>query len=155
MLSKISNPGTFEEKNYNWILHEGSPQDDYYKGHNTLHYQMFDAEVPYITEFAEQTFKKFAISLIKQMPGMCIPLHKDTYYFFKQKHGLLPEHNVYRANIFLEDWKPGHYFEAGDEPYVNWKAGDFLMLNKDLGHRSANMGTVPKYTAQVTGILLD
>jgi len=152
MLEKIDNPDFFVDKDLKWILHEGSPQDNYYKGHNTLHYQIFDPDVKYITEFAKKNFTKFAISLIKQMPSMSIPLHTDTYHFFKQKYGLDPEKDVYRANIFLQDWKPGHYFEAGNIPYVQWKAGDYVMLHNKLPHRSGNLGLHAKYTAQVTGI---
>jgi len=153
MLEKIDLVEVFADKDFDWILHEGSPQDSFYKGHNTLHYQVFDAEVNYITEFAKKRFTKFAISIIKQMPSMSIPLHTDTYHFFKQKHGLHLDQEVHRANIFLQDWEPGHYFEANGHPYVNWKAGEYIMLNKNLPHRSGNLGTKAKYTAQITGIL--
>ena len=150
-LAPISNATEFVDEGFQWLLHEGTPQDQNYKAHNTLHYQVFDASIPYINEFAEKSFTKYAISFIKQMPGMSIPLHKDLYHFFKTKHQLEDE-KVLRVNIFLDDWKPGHYFEAGGKPYVNWKRGEYVVLDSELPHRSGNMGDVPKYTAQVTGV---
>lgn len=151
-LDPINDSTAFVDKGYNWLLHEGMPQNNYYQAHNTLHYQVFDVSIPYIKKFAEKSFKKYAISFIKQLPGMSIPLHKDYYYFFKSKHGLTQNEKVFRVNIFLDDWKPGHYFEAGGKPYVNWKRGEFVVLDNNVLHRSGNIGDVPKYTAQVTGV---
>ena len=86
---------------------------------------------------------------------MVIPLHTDKYWFFKSKSKLPADKGVYRANIFLEDWKPGHYFEVNNEPVVKWKAGQYALLDTTIFHRSGNLGDKTKYTAQVTGLLLD
>ena len=153
-LASIGNTTEFVDEGYQWLLHEGMPQDEYYKAHNTLHYQVFDVSIPYIKKFAENSFTKYAISFIKQMPGMSIPLHKDYYHFFKTKHKLKQYEKVLRINLFLDDWKPGHYFEAGGKPYVDWKRGEYVVLDSDLVHRSGNFGEVPKYTALVTGVRL-
>jgi len=151
-LAPIDSPAPFEDRGYDWLLHEGMPQDENYKAHNTLHYQAFDVSIPYVKKFAENSFKKYSISFIKQMPGMSIPLHKDLYYFFKSNHTLQKSEKVFRVNIFLDDWRPGHYFEADGKPYVNWKRGEYVVLDSDILHRSGNMGNLPKYTAQVTGV---
>jgi hypothetical protein len=151
-LVPISNITKFVDEGYQWVLHECTPYDQIYKSHNTLHYQVFDVSIPYVKEFAEKSFTKYVISVIKQMPGMSIPLHKDSYYFFKTKHQLEQDEKVLRVNVFLDDWRPGHYFEAEGKPYVNWKRGEYVVLDREVEHRSGNMGDVPKYTAQVTGV---
>jgi len=155
MLKQINNVETFVDDDYKWILHEGSPQTDYYKNYNTLHYQVFDVDIPYIKKFAEETFKIYSISFVKQLPGMVIPLHTDKYWFFKSKYKFSEDKIIYRTNIFLEDWKSGHYFEANNEPVVKWKAGQYVLLDTTIFHRSGNIGDDPKYTAQITGLLLD
>ena len=87
------------------------------------------------------------------MPNMLIPLHKDKYYYFRKKFNISKNQNIFRVQIFLQDWMPGHYFEIEKKPIVKWHAGHYILLDKTMDHRSANVGKVPKYTAQVTGIL--
>jgi hypothetical protein len=53
--------------------------------------------------------------------------------------------------VFLEDWKPGHYFEGNDIAKVNWKAGDVVEWQYDAPHLAANLGLEPRYTLQITG----
>ena len=60
---------------------------------------------------------------------------------------------VYRAIVFLQDWKPGHYFEYDGRGLVNWKQGDYVMYSTDTPHAASNIGIEPRYTLQVTGIL--
>tara|TARA_B110000285_G_scaffold177636_1_gene199575 strand:+ start:681 stop:1190 length:510 start_codon:yes stop_codon:yes gene_type:complete len=75
--------------------------------------------------------------------------HFDTYCrVFKVEREL-----VYRAIVFLEDWKPGHYFEYDSRGIVNWKQGDYVIYSTDTPHAASNIGTSPRYTLQVTGIL--
>jgi len=154
MIQQISNVGKFVDEGFNWVLSEGSPQTEYYKGHNTLHYHHFAPEIDWVTDFAKETFSKYSITIIKQLPGMVIPNHVDKYYYFKNQHKVPEGTKIYRANVFLEDWKSGHYFEAGEEPVVKWKAGQYCILDDSVWHRSANFGDEPKYTAQITGIKL-
>lgn len=59
--------------------------------------------------------------------------------------------DVRRVLIFLEDWKPGHYFEVAGKGVVNWKAGDFCMWEPDVDHAASNIGIEPRYTLQITG----
>ena len=154
MLGKISNVGTFVDEGYTWVLSNGTPETDYYKVHNTIHYHHFSPNISWVDEFAKKHFSKFSITIIKQMPGMVIPSHVDKYYYFKRQHQVPDDVKICRANVFLEDWKSGHYFEAGETPIVKWKAGDYCILDDSVWHRSGNFGDEPKYTAQVTGIKL-
>lgn len=59
---------------------------------------------------------------------------------------------VSRTILFLEDWKPGHYFEYNDIGLVNWKRGDYVMYSTDTPHAASNIGIDPRYTLQITGI---
>lgn len=154
MIQQIDNVGEFVDKGFTWVLAEGYPQTDFFGAHNTLHYHHFSPNIDWITDFAKSTFSKFSITLIKQMPGMAIPQHVDKFYHFLSLHGLSDGVKIFRANIFLEDWKSGHYFEAGEKPIVKWRAGQYCILDNTVLHRSGNLGDVPKYTAQVTGIKL-
>ena len=70
-----------------------------------------------------------------------------------KKFNISKNQNIFRVQIFLQDWMPGHYFEIEKKPIVKWHAGHYILLDKTMDHRSANVGKVPKYTAQVTGIL--
>ena len=153
MLKEISNPECFTDKGISWIMHEGSPQTQHYRNYNTIHYQVFDHRIDYIQNFAKTKFQKFSTSIIKQGPGMCIPLHIDKYHYFTNTNKCDPD-AIVRFNIFLEDWKSGHYFEVDNIPIVGWKKGQYVQLNNKLSHRSANVGDQNKYTAQVTGLLL-
>jgi hypothetical protein len=58
---------------------------------------------------------------------------------------------VRRILIFLEDWKPGHYFEVAGSGIVNWKAGDYCMWEPHVAHAASNIGIEPRYTLQITG----
>jgi quercetin dioxygenase-like cupin family protein len=144
----------FKDKGWEWILHYGYPQDEHYDNHNTELYQSFDKAPKEIMSFAEQHFQKnYSITMIKQLPGQFIPRHKDKYYKFKSKNKKADPKKILRYCIFLEDWKPGHYFEYNDKPVKPWSKGDVLVLKEGVYHRTVNAGTFPKYTAQITGLL--
>jgi hypothetical protein len=59
--------------------------------------------------------------------------------------------NVRRAIVFLEDWKPGHYFEVEQVGVVNYKAGEYVLWDADAPHAASNIGIEPRYTLQITG----
>ena len=151
MRIKVKN---FEDKGWDWILHYGYPQDAHYDNNNTILYQNFDQAPTEIIALAEQHFQKnYSITMIKQLPGQFIPRHKDKHYKFKSKNKKCNQKKILRYCIFLEDWKPGHYFEYDDKPVRPWYAGDVVVLEQGIYHRSVNAGTHPKYTAQITGLL--
>ena len=145
----------FKDKDWDWILHYGYPQDEHYDNHNTELYQSFDKAPKEIVAFAEKHFQKnYSITMIKQFPGQFIPRHKDKHYKFKSKNKMCNPKKILRYCIFLEDWKPGHYFEYNDRPIEPWTKGDIIVLEQGVYHRSVNAGTHPKYIAQITGIII-
>lgn len=92
------------------------------------------------------------ISSIKQPPGCIIPLHRDTFYQISQR---FPDRKgiKVRANIYLEDWKIGHFIQYNDNVSTHWKAGEGFIWDSSILHLSANAGMQNKYTLQVSGFL--
>lgn len=58
---------------------------------------------------------------------------------------------VWRAAVFLEDWKPGHYFEIEHQAFCNYKKGSYVIWSHDAPHAAANIGLEDRYTLQITG----
>lgn len=99
-----------------------------------------------------------------------IGLHKCGFVFYKMKTlDIMPNHvdhfqtymrvfdaerkDVYRALVFLEDWKPGHYLEVDHKGVVNWNAGDYFLWSADVEHAASNIGIEDRYTLQITGTM--
>ena len=95
-----------------------------------------------------------SVSVIKQEPGNIIPLHRDMFYKIDSEYPNRKEEKV-RANIFLEDWKSGHFLEFDKEPHTHWKANEGFVFNKEVTHLSANAGLEDKYTLQISGFYND
>ena len=113
-------------------------------------YQICYPTIPDYVQFAATLFDRCTLSIIKQLPGKTMPRHADT--FGKASYDFhINRKDCVRVNIFLEDWKSGHYFEINDNPIVPWKRGDAVIIEKDEPHLSANNGMEPKFTMQVTG----
>ena len=93
------------------------------------------------------------VSSIKQPPGQVVPWHRDTFYQIKKRY---PEDTrmLVRANIYLEDWKIGHFLQYDNVVDSNWKQGDGHMWNSEVLHIGANSGMENKYTLQVSGFYL-
>lgn len=91
-------------------------------------------------------------STIMQPPGCVIPIHKDEFFVIKKEN---PERckkeMLVRANIFLEDWKMGHFLQYDDEVCTHWKAGQGITWNNEHLHLSVNAGLENKYTMQLSG----
>lgn len=106
----------------------------------------------FIDFFSARGWKNIGTSYYRMKSGTILPTHQDLYIryidLFKL-HG--QEHLIRRAVIFLEDWKPGHYGEYVDVPFVNWRAGDTVEWCYDAPHMAANMGIIDRYTLQITG----
>lgn len=97
------------------------------------------------------------VSTILQPPGNVVTLHRDT--FFKIKN-LYPEdtRTKVRANIYMQDWAPGHFINYQDkdkqwQTSTHWQQGDGFVWDSNHLHLSANAGLVPKFTMQVSGFL--
>jgi hypothetical protein len=99
-------------------------------------------------------WKDIGTSYYRMGPGTILPTHGDLYKRYIELFNLKGrEDTIRRAIVFLEDWKPGHYYEGMGVPKVQWKAGDTIEWNYDTPHMAANMGTAPRYTLQITGHL--
>ena len=94
------------------------------------------------------------ISSIMQDPGCIIPVHRDEFYQIYTRYPDRTETKV-RANIFLEDWKMGHFLQYNDTVVTNWPSGTGFMWDREVLHLSANAGLEPKYTLQISGFLLN
>lgn len=106
----------------------------------------------FIEFFSARGWKDIGTSYYRMTAGTILPTHQDLYSRYIDIFNLQgQEQSIRRAVIFLEDWKPGHYGEYVDSPYVNWRAGDTVEWIYDTPHMAANMGTVDRYTLQVTG----
>lgn len=83
-----------------------------------------------------------------------MPTHVDHFETYERVFGV-ERHNTYRALIFMEDWKPGHYFEVAGVGKTNWKAGEYALWHADVPHAASNIGSSSRYTLQITGELVD
>lgn len=92
------------------------------------------------------------VSSIKQPPGCVIPLHRDTFYQISQRYPDRTDPKV-RANIYLEDWRLGHFIQYEDQVSTHWNQGQGFLWDSDVLHLGANAGMEPKYTLQVSGFL--
>jgi hypothetical protein len=90
------------------------------------------------------------VSFYRMTTCNILPTHYDTYSYYKKLFSIKNNCSIWRAVIFLEDWKPGHIFEIDDTPMTNWKAGEYVLWQYDTPHMAANLGLDPRYTAQIT-----
>ena len=79
-----------------------------------------------------------------------MPTHVDHYNTYCKVFNKERD-EVRRAIVFLEDWKPGHYFEVDGRAFVNWKVGEYVLWEPDTPHAASNIGVDPRYTLQITG----
>ena len=93
------------------------------------------------------------VSSIRQDPGNIIPIHKDKFFKVYSKNPQ-EKRKMARANVFLEDWKFGHFLQYDDVIAPPWKAGDCYLWDGYLDHLSCNAGLVPKFTLQISGFIL-
>jgi len=98
-----------------------------------------------------------SISSIMQPPGNVVPYHRDTFFKIKQAHPDRPETCV-RANVFLENNRLGHMLQLTlDNRHITaseWNANTGYMFDDTVLHLSCNAGMEPKYTLQISGLLL-
>lgn len=93
------------------------------------------------------------ISTICQPPGNVVPWHRDTFYQIKQRFPDREELKV-RANVYLEDWRMGHFIQYNDNVSTHWKAGEGFLWDSSIEHLGANAGMQNKYTMQISGFYL-
>lgn len=90
------------------------------------------------------------ISTICQPPGNVVPWHRDTFFQINQRFPTRQELKV-RANVYLEDWKMGHFIQYNDSVSTHWQAGEGFMWDSSIEHLGANAGMQDKYTMQISG----
>lgn len=106
----------------------------------------------FIDIFEQLGWRDIGTSYYRMMPGTILPTHSDLYIKYINLFNLQgKEDTIRRAVVFLEDWKPGHYFEGMDQPMTQWVAGTVIEWSYDTPHMAANMGNIPRYTLQITG----
>jgi len=111
-----------------------SPMPDYASGFT----EIFDWDNVGIAFYCMQTLDMF-------------PLHRDHYVTYINKYNVTDTAKIWRAIVFLEDWRSGHYAECAGTPVVNWSAGNIIEWSYDTPHMAANLGLEPRYTLQITG----
>jgi hypothetical protein len=155
----------FEYKNLSWVeqhnvgfenrssQYESQNQlyrDVGYTKFNSCYKQTFDINDD-IRNFATTLFDRFSCSVMCQEPGQTLPLHVDTFYKISQQLNVEKTECI-RINVFLEDWKSGHYFEINNSSFTDWSKGDAIIIQTNQPHLSGNMGLESKYTMQITGV---
>ena len=106
----------------------------------------------FVNIYRELGWKDIGTSYYRMPTGTILPTHGDLYLRYVDLFNLRgQEQRIRRAIVFLEDWKPGHYFEGNDVAKVNWRAGDVVEWCYDAPHLAANLGLEPRYTLQITG----
>lgn len=95
---------------------------------------------------------KTGLSYYKMMPGDILPYHSDTYARYRGYHSVEID-QIWRVIVFLQDWQPGFLFEMEGRPITQYRAGDFVAWQGDAEHMAGNLGRVPRYTLQITGVM--
>jgi hypothetical protein len=106
----------------------------------------------FIEMFEGQGWQDIGLAFYRMKTGTVLPVHSDLYKRYIEVFDLqCREHTIHRALVFLEDWKPGHYFEVNGAPTVDWRAGSVVEWVYDTPHMAANIGLEDRYTLQITG----
>ena len=130
----------------------GFPQT-YQSCNTTIHQKFWSKDECDYEELGNKLgIEAITVSTIMQPPGNVNPLHRDTFFQIKTKY---PKNTrtIVRCNIFLEDWKAGHFLQFEDEIDTHWKKGDGHMWDSKVLHIGANAGMEDKYTLQISGFL--
>lgn len=90
------------------------------------------------------------LTIYKMSTGVIMPTHIDKFSFYKTICNVHENQTIFRAIVFLEDWQSGHIFEIENNLFSSWNAGDYVVWDEQTPHMAANLGTSPRYTAQIT-----
>lgn len=128
-----------------------------YSMYNTIIHQLWwnNTQVNFEEIGQQLGIEVVTISTICQPPGNIIPLHRDTFYQINKLYPDRKELKV-RANIYLTDYKMGHFIQYKDNNWTtddNWQQGEGFMWDSSIIHLSANAGFENKYTLQISGFL--
>ena len=132
---------------------------DSYENNNTKIRQLWwdNTQVDFDAIGKQLGIEPITISTILQPPGNTIPIHRDTFFQINKRFPNDTRLKV-RANIYLEEWKVGHFlqYQEHDKQWHNsthWNAGDGFIWDSQHLHLSSNAGMKPKYTLQVSGFM--
>ena len=118
-----------------------------------IHQLWFERDVVDYNNIGNQLgMEVVTLSGIMQPPGCVIPLHRDTFYQISKKFPDRKDLKV-RANVYLENWKTGHFVQYDQTVSTHWKQGEGFMWDSSIEHLGANAGMEPKYTLQISGFL--
>lgn len=95
--------------------------------------------------------KSTSFAVTKMLPGNILPIHADKYNYYAQTHSIKSLHQIFRAIVFLEDHKLGHFLHVDGEQVCSWKAGDYVLWRGCSKHVAGNFGHDNRYTLQITG----
>ena len=133
----------------------GGMPNSYVLENTTIHQLWWeDGSIDYKTIGDQLGMEVVTVSSILQPPGNMIPLHRDTFYQVNKKFPTDTRTKV-RANVYLEDWKTGHFLQYGDKVMTHWKANQGLLWDSSIEHLGVNAGMENKYTLQISGFLLE
>lgn len=123
--------------------------------HETVTGKMYDSRNPmpeWVTTVSDFIGLKNCGYVFYRMDTLDImPTHIDHFNTYCRVFNV-ERKNVKRAIVFLENWKPGHYFEVAGTAITNWRKGDYVLWEPDSPHAASNIGVQPRYTLQITGI---
>ena len=106
-----------------------------------------------IKDLADQgwSLQKVGTSFYVMRPGDVLPRHQDTYSRYCAFHGVDAD-QIWRAIVFLQPWHSGHLCEVDDRAVTGYEDGHYVIWHNDAPHLAGNVGAVPRYTLQITGI---
>jgi hypothetical protein len=132
---------------------------DSYESKNTKIRQLWfdNTQVDFDILGHQLNMQVITVSTILQPPGNTVPIHRDTFFQINKRYPDDTRLKV-RANIYLEDWKVGHFlqYQEADKNWHNsthWKQGEGWMWDSKHLHLSSNAGMNDKYTLQISGFL--
>lgn len=125
-----------------------------YSINNTLIHQLWwtadQLDFDYIGQ--QLNMQVITVSTICQPPGNVVPWHRDTFYQIRKRFPDRSDTPV-RANIYMQDWKMGHFIQFDNTVSTHWTAGQGFLWDSSVLHLGANAGFENKYTMQVSGFL--
>jgi len=134
----------------------GGFPESYHEDNTQIQQLWFDNDVVDYDQLEKLlSIEVVTVSTILQPPGNTITMHRDTFFKINKMYPEDTRKKV-RANIYLEDWAPGHFINYQDEDKewqtsTHWTAGEGFIWDSEHLHLSANAGLTPKYTLQISG----
>ena len=104
---------------------------------------------PWFNNFKPTNAINVGYLFTKLESGHVVPPHKDHFKNFAKYYNVTLG-KIKRRLVFIEDWKPGHFFQVNNRVFTNWLSGDFIEWKKKDMHLGGNFGLDPRYVLQIT-----